>query len=95
MSNTLTLNPSGTDGCTPSPDPWEPTKSGPVNIVNSSGHEQVLFNITPGLLAPAPGGSITVPTTGWSGTVGNKKGTYSYNDGLPTRGVRSGTIDPS
>lgn len=94
MSDPLILNPSGTEGCTPDPDPWQPAKSGPVTITNSSGYEQVLFDISPGLLVPAPGGSITVPTSGWSGTVGNKKGTYSYNDGLGMRGVRSGTIDP-
>jgi len=95
MSDTLTLNPSGTEGCTPSPDPWKPSKGGPVTITNSSGFEQVLHNISPGLLNPSPGGSITVPTTGWTGTVGNTKGTYSYDDGLGMRGVRSGTIDPS
>ena len=94
MSDTLTLGPSGDKGCTPDSDPWTPTKSGPVTILNTSGHEQILTNISKGLLASAPGGSITVPTTGWSGTVGNKKGTYDYNDGLGMRGVRSGTIDP-
>lgn len=95
MSNTLTLNPSGTEGCTPDQDPWQPTKSGPVTIANDSGYDQLLSNINNGLLNPSPHGSITVLKAGWTGTVGNKKGTYSFNDGLGSRGVRKGTIDPS
>lgn len=95
MSNTLNLSASGTGGCSPDQDPWEPTSGGSVSITNSSGVSQTLSDITPGLLNPAPGGSITVPTTGWSGTVGTSSGTYNYNDGSVKRGVRSGTIDPS
>ena len=95
MSNTLTLNASGTGGCSPDQDPWTPTSGGSVTITNSSGAQQVLSGITSGLLNPAPGGSITVPTTGWSGTVGTSNGTYSYNDGSTERGMRNGTTDPS
>lgn len=95
MSNTLTLNASGSNGCSPSPDPWKPTKGAEVTIVNNSGVQQLLTNVTAGLLAPAPGNTVTVPTSGWSGRVGQNKGTYSYEDGLPTRGVRNGTIDPT
>ena len=97
MSNTLNLGPSGSNGCTPDQNPWEPVH-GPVTITNTSGVEQTLTNITPGLLAPAsPQHTITVPTTtaGWSGTVGSTNGTYSYEDGLADAGVRNGTIDPS
>ena len=98
MSNTLNLDASGSNGCTPDQDPWEPN-SGPVTITNSTSVTQTLFNITPGLLVPtdrppAPANTISVPTTGWSGTVGRSSGTYNYEDGLPEAGVRTGTIDP-
>ena len=96
MSDTLTLNASGTGGCAPDQEPWAPGNGASVTIVNSSGSDQVLSNITPGLLAPAPNGSITVTTTtNWTGTVGSNSGTYSYNDGSDKRGMRTGTIDPS
>ncbi len=96
MSNTLTLNAvEGTEGCSPDQNPWEPTSGGSVTITNNSGYEQILSSITSGLLNPAPGGSITVPTSGWSGTVGTSSGSYDYNDGSTKRGMRNGTIDPS
>jgi len=95
MSDTLTLKASGTNGCEPDPNPWKPAKGAAVTIENTSGYEQVLSDISSGLLAPASGGSITVPTTGWSGHVGSAKGTYTYNDGSDKRGVRTGTIDPT
>lgn len=96
MSNTLTLDPSGSGGCTPSPDPWRPPKGGAVTIVNNSGYEQTLASITPGLLTPAPGNAITVTTTAnWEGRVGNSRGTYVYDDGNPEKEPREGTIDPS
>lgn len=96
MSNTLTLNASGSGGCTPSDDPWTPTSGGAVTIVNNSGYDQDLTNITPGLLTPAPGNAITVTTTAnWEGRVGTSNGTYSYDDGLPEEDPRNGTIDPS
>lgn len=95
-NSTLTLNPAGTGGCAPSPDPWTPAKGSQVEIINSSGAEQTLTNISPGLLNSAPGGQITITSGGtWSGTVGNNNGTYEYNDGSRERGVRTGTIDPS
>ena len=94
-TNTLTLVASGTGGCSPDQNPWTPTKGGAVTISNTSGVSQTLSDITPGLLAAAPGGSITVPTTGWSGRVGSANGTYVYNDGSTKRGTRTGTIDPS
>jgi hypothetical protein len=94
-SRTLTLISSGTGGCEPNYNPWKPPKSGPVNIINNSGVQQLLTNVSRGLLAPAPHKTVTVPITGWSGAVGNKKGTYQYEDGLEDMGVRNGTIDPS
>ena len=94
-SNTLTLLPSGDKGCIPDLDPWKPHKSGKVNIVNKSGFEQTLSNISKGLLSPSPHDTIIVPLEGWAGTAGRKKGTYQYEDGLEIEGVRNGTIDPT
>jgi hypothetical protein len=93
-SNTLTLNASGSGGCTPNKDPWRPAP-GPVEILNKSGFEQTLTNVTKGVLAPAPHRIVTVPTEGWPGTAGSNKGTYIYDDGFPEAGPRTGTIDPS
>ena len=96
MSDTLTLSASGTGGCSPDQNPWEPTSGGAVSIVNNSGAQQMLSDITPGLLNPAPGNSITISSGGtWNGRVGTSSGTYSYNDGSNKRGMRNGTIDPS
>ena len=94
-SSTLTLLPSGKNGCTPEWNPWKPPKSGKVNIVNKSGSVQKLTNISKGLLNPSPHDTVIVPLDGWSGTVGRKKGSYQYEDGLDLEGVRDGTIDPS
>jgi len=105
MSNTLTLNPSGTNGCTPDQDPWMPTNGADVTIINSSGHTQTLSNITNGCLIKTgqgggPATSITLDDndrwTGKAGAVSNR-GTYYYDDGVesPKRDMRSGTIDPS
>lgn len=94
-SSTLILKPSGKGGCVPASDPWNPPKSGKVKIVNNSGAEQKLTNISKGLLSPSPHNTVVVPEEGWSGTVGNKKGVYQYEDGSEDMGVRDGTIDPS
>lgn len=94
-SSTLTLNASGVGGCEPDYNPWRPPKSGRVNIVNNSGVEQTLTKVSKGLLNPSPHDEVVVPTSGWHGTVGQKDGTYQYEDGLEDMGVRSGTIDPS
>jgi hypothetical protein len=107
MSNTLTLNPSGTNGCTPDRNPWTPANGADVTIINSSGCTQTLSNITNGcLIQTGQGGervtSITLDNnnnnrwTGKAGAVANR-GTYQYNDGVesPKRDMRSGTIDPS
>lgn len=97
MSNMLTLEASGSGGCTPDQNPWKPTKGGSVTIKNNSGFDQILSNITPGLLNPVGASkSITVTTTqDWNGTVGSTRGTYTYNDGLAEEDPRNGTIDPS
>jgi len=95
MSETLTLNASGSNGCEPDQNPWTPTKGSAITIVNNTPAELLLTNVTPGLLTPAPGGTVTVPTSGWSGRVGQNNGTYQYEDGLLDAGVRDGTIDPS
>jgi hypothetical protein len=95
MSDTLTLDPSGVDGCTPVENPWRP-HPGPVKIKNNSGFEQSLTNITKGVLAAAPHGTITIAKGGeWSGTATGSKGTYVYDDGMADAGPRTGTIDPS
>ena len=107
MCNTLTLKPSGTNGCTPDRNPWKPPQRTEVTITNSSGHEQTLSNIRNGCLIQTGGGgpvtSITLGTgdnnkswTGRAGAIGNI-GTYEYNDGVESgsRDMRNGTIDPS
>ena len=97
-SSTLTLNPAGTGGCSPSEDPWQPPRGAQVCIHNNSGAEQTLSNISPGLLQ-ARGGPVNQITLAdgdnWNGVVGNSNGTYEYNDGSRERGVRTGRIDPS
>jgi len=99
VANTLTLHPSGTNGCTPAPLNWKPDAQHKVAIVNHSGFEQTLSNITPGLLRAAPHGVITVPKDGcWQGTTGSHRpnpGTYTYEDGTARTIPRTGTIDPS
>ena len=103
-SSTLTLLPSGKGGCAPEWNPWKPPKSGKVKIVNKSGSAQKLTNVTKGLLTPSPHDTVLVPLEGWTGTVGIKKGSYQYDDGMESKGerdgtdlkgVRDGTIDPS
>lgn len=100
MSDTLTLKPSAEgEGCCPDQDPWQPTENGRVAIVNSSGFDQELTNITNGALNPSPHGVITIAKDEcWHGPVGPNKVppyTYEYDDGLPVAGPRTGTIDPS
>ena len=98
LRDALILNPcaNGSEGCVPSQDPWRPASNSQVVIANDSGHEQVLSNITSGLLNPSPGNTITIPAgQAWVGTVSNKSGTYVYNDCSDSAGPRDGTIDPS
>ena len=96
MTDTLTLSPSGDKGCEPSPDPWEPEGGTQVKIKNDSGYDQTLWDISPGLLNPAPGHEINIAKDKtWKGHVGNDEGDYKYDDGLASTGPRSGTIDPS
>lgn len=105
MSNELTLNPSGTNGCTPDQDPWTPEHGANVTIRNSSGSTQTLSNITNGCLIQAghgggPATAITLDNNScWNGRAGAiaNRGTYQYDDGVesPKRDMRSGTIDPS
>ena len=92
--NRLTLLASGSGGCKPNKDPWEPDP-GRVEIINQSSAVQELTDVTNGVLAPAPHKIVTVPLAGWDGTAGNDKGTYIYEDGLPEARPRTGTIDPS
>jgi hypothetical protein len=93
----LTLEASGTNGCEPDKNPWYVCPGKAVEIVNNSGHEQTLSNISNGLISPSPQGRIVVPTSGWTGRIGNgnTEGTYQYEDGLPVAGPRTGIIDPS
>ena len=105
MSNTLTLNPSGTNGCTPDQNPWTPTHGADVTITNSSGYTQTLSNITNGCLIETgqgggPATTITLDNNhNWTGKAGavSNRGSYDYDDGVesPKRDMRSGTIDPS
>ncbi|MEP4485992.1 MAG: hypothetical protein ABJ013_10215 [Halioglobus sp.] len=98
----LNLTPSGVGGCSPEPaEPvdWKPKKKSLVAIVNSSGADQTLSNITVGMLKDQAGKEVThidVSNKGfWLGTVEQKKGTYEYDDGETSAGPRTGRIDPS
>ena len=89
---TLTL---GANGPTPNP----VTASNPgrsLEIVNDLGAEVTLTLTPAGFLNPSPGATLTVPTSGWSGTVGASGGDYSYTDPSSNqRATRSGRIDVS
>lgn len=88
MSNTLTLSSTG-----PTPNPLEvPNSDKKVDIVNNLGSEVSLTLSPPGFLNPSTGSTLTVPTTGWSGTAGST-GDYSYADPTSTKkATRNGRI---
>ena len=97
MSNILILNETENGGCEPDQDHWHPTGDHKVTIVNNSGFEQILTNITNGVLTPARHLEVIVPKDGcWQGRSGRSQvtGTYTYEDGS-TAVPRTGTIDPS
>jgi hypothetical protein len=90
-------------GFKPVPVKWSPKKGSLVKIINISGVERELFNITEGLFVPDVR-SIRIEAGGvWYGLIGNvNTGGYQYDDGCPppkgrlrTLAVRQGTIDPS
>ena len=90
MPNTLTLSTSG-----PTPDPLNvsPTDRS-ITIVNEL-NVSIELELSPaGFLNPSSGATLTVPTPGWTGTVGANGGTYSYTDpSSQKRGTRSGRIN--
>lgn len=91
----LNLTPSGAGGCSPEPLDWKAKKKSLVAIVNSSGADQTLSNITAGALSTG-GTSISIKKDSfWLGTMEDKKGSYEYDDGEPSAAPRTGRIDPS
>jgi len=84
----LTLNTTG-----PTPSPLSATSGESITITNNLGASVVLTLNPAGLLNPSTGTSLTVPTTGWSGTVGTTSGTYEYPEPGNKRSTRSGTIN--
>ncbi len=86
---TLTLNSTG-----PTPDPLEVANNDrSVTIVNNLGSDVTLTLNPSGFLNPSTGNTLSVPTTGWSGTAGSS-GTYEYADPTSTkRATRTGRIN--
>ncbi|KAA9131549.1 hypothetical protein F3N42_09540 [Marinihelvus fidelis] len=100
IHDVLVLGPcaDGGEGCVPSEDPWRPPQQTEVVIVNLSGHEQSLTNISNALLTPVQHNQITIPAgKAWVGRVGRRvdRGTYTYNACTDDAGPRNGTIDPA
>jgi len=102
MSRFLILEPSGNRGCEPDEQIWQPPQGRWAYIINNSGFDQTLTNITPGALSPSPGGEFTIVAGGFvRKRVGRRHEppyTYNYDDGLPQPAdfvPRTGTIDPS
>jgi hypothetical protein len=90
MPNTLTLSTNG-----PTPNPLNvPNGDRSITIVNELNVSIELQLDPAGFLNPSPGATLTVPTTGWTGTVGPSGGNYSYVDPSSTKkGTRSGRIN--
>lgn len=85
---TLTLDTTG-----PTPDPLDASNGESISVINNLGAEVVLTLSPPGLLNPSNGSQLTVPASGWSGTVGNASGTYEYVEPGAKRNTRSGRIN--
>ena len=94
----LVLRAAGTGGCLPDPLDWKPKKNKRAAILNASGAEQELSNLTDDMLVDEDGNSVssvTIAANGfWLGEVA-KKGEYTYQDGTAQAAPRTGTIDPS
>lgn len=92
----IKLEPAGIEGCTPA---WRPKKNAKIEITNNSGSKQILSNITNDVLLDKNGNPVADITLedgeDWEGRIGQSQGTYDYDDGDGTIGLRSGTIDPS
>ena len=84
---TLTLNTSG-------PDPSDlSAKSGDdISISNNTEASVVLTLDNAGVFNPSQGTSLTVPTTGWSGKIGNTSSDYSYPIASLDAATRNGKI---
>lgn len=102
----MILMPSGDGGCLPQPLVWPTEKNAKVVIVNASGADQKLSNISDDLLKGDGGwvSNITISDGDfWSGKVGAKReegdpGNYIFDDGEEKKfedAPRVGTIDPS
>lgn len=77
----------------PTPDPLSASSGEAISITNQLGQNIVLTLSHAGLLNPSNGTSLSVPSAGWSGTVGTTSGDYSYNEPGKTRAPRTGTIE--
>lgn len=77
----------------PTPNPLAATNGESITITNNLGQDVILTLSPAGLLNPSNGNQLTVPTAGWTGTVGASTGTYSYIEPNVKRSPRNGTID--
>ena len=99
----MILNTSGEGGCLPEPLNWPTEKNTKVVIVNNSGADQILSNISDDLLKGDGGWVNRIEIADgefWEGKVGAKReegdpGRYIFNDGEDGAAPRIGTIDPS
>ena len=100
----MILKPSGVDGCEPDPQDWLPEKNAKVVILNDSGADQELTDISTKLLKDKHGTwekTIFIKDGEfWEGKTGAKRnspGSYVYQSGETVKdvGPRNGTIDPS
>jgi len=85
---TLDLNESG-----PSPTPLSANAGDPITINNNIGSEVTLTLGNAGVFNPSQGTSLAVPTTGWSGTIGNTSSDYSYPVASLDAATRNGRIN--
>ena len=104
MSDTLTFTWKDATGITPDQDPWKPVAGAIVTIVNNSGRSLDISSISNSCLKTKSGKNKKTLELGteekknkWKGKAGKKgsSGEYTYDDGKPEAGPRSGTIDPS
>jgi hypothetical protein len=104
MSDTLTFTWKDETGITPDQNPWKPIAGASVTIVNNSGQTLDISDIRNSCLKTKNGKNKKALELGteenknkWKGKAGKKgsSGKYTYDDGKPEAGPRSGTIDPS
>lgn len=85
----ITLN----AGMDPTPSPLTVTNGESITITNNLGAEVLITMSHAGLFNPSTGTSLTVSSSGWTGTVGATSGTYQYVEPGRKREPRNGTIN--